>query len=246
MKFSVCIAVYNGEEYLKKQLVSILEQLNINDEVIIVNDKSSDNSLHVIHSFCDKRIKVLNNVINLGVVHSFERAINQASGDIIFLSDQDDIWMPGKIEVISKYMMESQCRAVVSDALVIDGQEEVICDSYFTLRQSGPGIWKNFYRNSYIGCCMAIRSDVKPFILPFPKSIPMHDAWIGMVCDLLGEVKFLPEQLVAYRRHLANQSELQGKDWNKMVRKRFIWLKLMVVELPKLWLKIILNKITCA
>ncbi len=246
MKFSVCIAVYNGEEYLKQQLVSILEQLNIDDEVIVVNDKSSDDSMNIINSLCDKRITVINNETNLGVVRSFEKALNQTSGDIIFLSDQDDIWMPGKIEVISKYMMESQCRAVVSDALVIDGQEEVICDSYFTLRQSGPGIWKNFYRNSYIGCCMAIRSDVKPFILPFPKSIPMHDAWIGMVCDLLGEVKFLPKQLVAYRRHLANQSELQGKDWNKMIHKRFIWLRLMAVELPKLWLKIILNKIICA
>ena len=246
MKFSVCIAVYNGEEYLKQQLISILEQLNIDDEVIVVNDKSSDDSLNIINLLCDKRITVINNETNLGVVRSFEKALIQTSGDIIFLSDQDDIWMPRKIEVISKYMMESQCRAVVSDALVIDGQEEVICDSYFTLRQSGPGIWKNFYRNSYIGCCMAIRSDVKPFILPFPKSIPMHDAWIGMVCDLLGEVKFLPEQLVSYRRHLANQSELQGKDWNKMIYKRFVWLRLMAVELPKLWLKIILNKIICA
>ncbi len=246
MKFSVCIAVYNGEEYLKKQLISILRQLSINDEVIVVNDKSSDSSLDIINSLCDKRITVLNNITNLGVIRSFEKAIDQASGDIIFLSDQDDVWMPDKIQVISKYMLESQCCAVVSDALVIDSQEEVICDSYFTLRKSGPGIWKNFYRNSYIGCCMAIRSDVKPFILPFPKSIPMHDAWIGMVCDLLGEVKFLPEQLVAYRRHLANQSELQGKDWNKMIHKRFIWLKLMVFELPKLWLKIILNKIACA
>jgi glycosyltransferase involved in cell wall biosynthesis len=238
MKCSVCMAVYNGEEYLKKQLVSILEQLNIEDEIIIVNDASTDNSLCVINSFCDQRIKVINNINNLGVIRSFEKALNQTSGDIIFLADQDDIWTPGKVDETIEYMMKFQCNAVVSDALVIDDQGEIICDSYFTLRQSGPGIWKNFYRNSYIGCCMAIRSDVKPFILPFPKSIPMHDAWIGMVCDFLGEVKFVPKQLVAYRRHLANQSELQGKDWNKMINKRFIWLKLMSIELPKLWLKI--------
>jgi glycosyltransferase involved in cell wall biosynthesis len=238
MKTSVCMAVCNGQRYLENQLSSILEQLNSDDEVIIVDDCSTDDSLSIIDSFSDLRIKVISNSSNLGVIRSFEKALNNTTGDIIFFSDQDDIWLPGKVETVSNYMEQSQYCAVVSNALVIDEDDKIIHDSYFFIRKIGsPGVWKTFYRNNYIGCCMAIRSSIKPLILPFPDSIPMHDIWIGIVCDFIGEVKFIQKPLVAYRRHLHNQTALSGNDWVKIIRKRFVLLILMFTKLPSLWLQ---------
>lgn len=238
MKTSVCMAVYNGQRYLEKQLSSILEQLGNNDEVIIVNDCSTDNSLSIIDSFLDLRVKVISNSRNLGVIRSFEKALNNTTGDIIFFSDQDDIWLPGKVKAVTDCMKQSQCCAVVSNALVIDKDEKIINDSYFAVRKiGGPGLWKSFYRNNYIGCCMAISSRIKPLILPFPDSIPMHDIWIGMVCDFLGEVRFIQKPLVAYRRHAYNQTTLSGKDWIKITKKRFVLLTLICAKFPSLWLQ---------
>lgn len=238
MKSSVCMAVYNGEKYLQQQLSSILEQLEKEDEVIIINDCSTDNSLSIISSFSDPRIQVISNSNNLGVISSFEKALNNAAGDIIFFSDQDDIWLPGKVKTVTDCMKHYQCCAVVSNALVIDEDEKIIHNSYFSIRKIGsPGVWKSFYRNNYIGCCMAICSSIKPLVLPFPDSIPMHDIWIGMVCDFLGEVKFIQSPLVAYRRHSYNQTALSGNDWIKTIKKRFILLVLMFTKLPSLWLQ---------
>jgi glycosyltransferase involved in cell wall biosynthesis len=237
IKVSVCMAVYNGEKYLQQQLASILNQLEAGDEVIIINDKSPDSSLSIINSFADPRITVFTNPENLGVVHSFEKALNKSTGDIIFFSDQDDIWLPGKVQAVKECITESNCYAVVSNAIVINDIEKVVHDSYFEYRKSGPGVLKNFYRNSYLGCCMAIHSSIKPFILPFPKTIPMHDEWIGMVSDFLGEVKFIPEPLIAYRRHSFNQTPLSGDNLKKTISKRFTLLKIMLTELPSLWLK---------
>jgi glycosyltransferase involved in cell wall biosynthesis len=238
MKTSVCMAVYNGQKYLEKQLFSILEQLDSDDEVIIVNDYSTDNSLDIIDSFSDLRIKLISNSSNLGVIRSFEKALNNTTGDIIFFSDQDDIWLPGKVKTVTDCMKQSQCCAVVSDALVIDKDETIIHDSYFVIRKIvGPGVWKSFYRNNYIGCCMAICSSIKPLVLPFPDFIPMHDIWIGIVCDFLGEVKFIHKPLIAYRRHGYNQTPLSGNDWGKIIKKRFVLLILIFTKLPPLWLK---------
>ena len=95
---SVCMASFNGNKYIKKQLDSILSQLGIDDEVIIVDDASEDDTVSTIMNFNDPRIKLFENENNTGVIASFERSITLAKGEIIFLSDQDDIWLPNKIQ----------------------------------------------------------------------------------------------------------------------------------------------------
>ncbi|MDD2285775.1 MAG: glycosyltransferase family 2 protein [Paludibacter sp.] len=214
------MAVYNGEKFLKEQLESILCQLSRSDEVIIVDDKSTDSSLKIIRSFQDKRIKIFSNEKNIGVIKSFERAIEKASGDFIFLSDQDDVWMPDKVTTMIAAFDSPKILGVVSDAVVVGPCLEILNDSFFSLRKSGPGLVKNFYKNSFVGCCMAIKKETKKLILPFPKLISMHDEWIGFVLSISGKVKFIPEKLIMYRRHGNNATFLKNKNIIFTIKKR--------------------------
>ena len=105
LKISVCIASYNGEKYIKEQLNSILCQLEERDEVIISDDSSTDNTVQIIESFKDKRIKIFREQKFKSPIYNFENAISKATGDIIFLSDQDDIWHKAKVHKIKQYFL---------------------------------------------------------------------------------------------------------------------------------------------
>ena len=101
---SVCIATYNGEKYIREQLDSILPQLGLDDEVIISDDSSTDNTLKIIEEYNDCRIKIFSNNKFYSPILNFENALKKAQGDFIFLSDQDDIWKSNKVEVVMKYL----------------------------------------------------------------------------------------------------------------------------------------------
>jgi glycosyltransferase involved in cell wall biosynthesis len=234
MKASVCLTLFNGERYVGQQISSILSELRLDDEVIVVNDCSPDSSSSIVNSFEDPRIKVVDNTVNLGVIRSIERAIQIATGDIIFLADQDDIWLPGKVETILEAFRVTKSWGIVSNALLIDSQGHNTGQTHFAVRNSGSGVMKNWWRNGYVGCCMAFDSKIKPLILPFPADIPMHDTWIGSVCDFIQRVEFIPEPLVAYRRHGTNSTELVGSDPILMLKKRLLWLKIMAQHFPRI------------
>lgn len=219
---SVCLATYNGENYVREQLCSVLLQLEPIDEVVISDDGSTDHTLAVIASFNDSRIRVLNSEGKLGVVRNFERALRAARGDLIFLCDQDDVWLPDKVE---------RCRIglkdfplIVTDCSVVDGNLAILSSSFFRLRSSGPGVLHNLWKNSYLGCCMAFRRELLEIALPFPRLIPMHDMWLGMLAEIHGGTCFIPEQLLLYRRHGRNASDAGGKSkarFSKMIADRF-------------------------
>lgn len=201
---SVCIATFNGEKFIPEQLNSILPQLNDEDEIIISDDSSTDNTINIIKSYKDNRIKILSNNKFHSPVLNFENAIKQAKGEFIFLCDQDDVWLPNKIMVMKEYL--KKYTLVVSDCNIVDTNLNIIEKSFFKLNKSYPGFWKNLYRNSYIGCCMAFRKEILAHILPFPHNIPMHDIWIGLLAELNGNVHFIDEPLMLYRRHGNNAS----------------------------------------
>lgn len=200
---SVCIATYNGEEYIEKQINSILVQLKNNDEIIISDDSSTDNTLDVIKSFNDERIKIFPNNKFYSPIFNFENALKQAKGDYIFLSDQDDIWLDNKVSKMVEAL--KQYSLVVSDCYVVDKDCNIIRDSFF-LKQPTPGILKNIIKNNYIGCCMAFRREVLTKALPFPKQIAMHDIWLGLCGSLYYKAIFIPDKLILYRRHGNNAS----------------------------------------
>lgn len=199
---SVCIATYNGDKYIYQQLASILKQLKENDEIIISDDSSTDKTLQIINDFNDRRIKVYPDNKFYSSIFNFENALKKATGEMIFLSDQDDIWEDNKVERICKLLKKYDL--VVSDCITIDEEGRVTNDSFFKIRNSGKGILKNLYKNTYLGCCMAFNQKILKKALPFPKYIPMHDIWVGIVSELYGESYFCNEKLIKYRRHLNN------------------------------------------
>lgn len=207
---SVCVATYNGEKYIKEQLESILKQLGSDDEVIISDDGSTDSTLEAINSLCEPRIHVYQNAGRHGVLHNFENALQQAAGDYIFLSDQDDLWIEGKVARCLREFQHYSVDLVLHNAKIVDVNNNIICNSFFKLRNSRPGFLVNLYKNSYMGCCMAFRREILAYVLPFPQ-VAMHDLWIGLSVEKRGSVRLIEEPLILYRRHDQNVSSTGEK-----------------------------------
>ncbi len=200
---TVCIATYNGARFIEQQIRSILPQLEENDEIIVSDDGSTDNTISLISAISDHRIKT---VINNGEKHSpttnFENALKYAKGDYIFLSDQDDIWMPQKVKKMMCIFKQGGYECVVSDAMVTDAKGNITSHSLFNIMHvKHSRIYNLFAYNGYTGCCMAFSRNVLEKSLPFPKDIPMHDIWIGNVAAFFFNVGFINEPLIMFRRH---------------------------------------------
>jgi glycosyltransferase involved in cell wall biosynthesis len=208
-KISVAIATFNGEKYIKNQITSILNQLDENAEIIVSDDGSTDKTIEILHSFNDARVKVFSNSKKKGPIFNFENALKKTSGDIIFLSDQDDVWLPGKVNTTRKYLTEYDL--VVSDCKIVDDDLCVLYDSMYAIHNSGKGVYKNLVANTYLGCCMAFNKKLLELALPFPKRIPMHDIWLGFIADIFFSPIFIPDKLVMYRRHEKNLTSTASK-----------------------------------
>jgi len=199
---SVCIPTFNGASYIGEQLESILSS-SLVTEIIISDDGSLDNTLEIVKSFNDRRIKVVQGP-KLGLVSNYESLFLLATGEYIFLSDQDDIWLPDKVNVMLLKLQEVDL--VVCNCKVVDAHLNLLHPSFFALRHSGPGLVRNLWRNSYLGCCIGFRSSLLRHALPFPPRLPMHDWWLGLIAEAFGRVAFIDQPLMMYRRHGANVS----------------------------------------
>lgn len=204
---SVCMATYNGEKYLRKQLESILKQLGECDEVIISDDMSEDKTLEIVRSFDDKRIKIVLHEENHGFTSNFENAIKRASGDYIFLADQDDEWCDNKVSIMLQYLKDYDF--VVSDCITVNEIGEVLDESRFRKFKLKNSFWSVMIKNRFIGCCMAFNRSVLNAILPFPNRTDLveHDTWIVSVALLRFKVKLIDEPLIKYCRHGDNASD---------------------------------------
>jgi glycosyltransferase involved in cell wall biosynthesis len=228
-KISVCIATYNGGSYITNQLCSILPQLQQDDEIIISDDSSSDNTLELIKKLDDKRVKIFKNQKFNNPIFNFENALVHAIGDIIFLADQDDVWMPNKVKTMLTYLENSDL--VLSDCTVVSEHDELLFSSFFEKNNSQAGLFKNLVNNSYMGCCMAFNRRILTKALPFPSDIPMHDWWIGLIAERFGKVFFCDKKLIAYRRHSNNASVSGGNSrysWLKKMQFRIVMIKNLV------------------
>lgn len=205
MKISVCMATYNGEKYIFEQINSILSQLNSNDELIISDDNSTDNTINVIKYFQDNRIKLFINQKRIGVISNFENALIKASGDYIFLSDQDDVWLPNKINIMIDYLQTYDL--VIANVILVNSSLSIIKKKFWENQKVIGCFFNNLYKNPYLGCSMAFRNEILKYTLPFPKNIPMHDIWIGLCTQIFSKKCFYINQpLMYYRRHGNNLS----------------------------------------
>jgi len=201
-KVSVAMAVYNGEKYLQQQIDSIVLQLGTQDELVISYNESIDNTYAIINRYKKeyKNIKVVK-CGQKGVISNFNNAIQNCTGDVIFLADQDDVWLPTKISKVLDCMYVNGVDLVVHDCDIVDSDLISYGKSLFGVRNAHSGKIYNLCKNCYQGSCIAFKSDFVNKICPIPNDIAMHDQWIGMVMESCGKVFFLKEKLILYRRH---------------------------------------------
>lgn len=219
MKVSVALCTFNGEKYIVEQLDSILNQTKPVDEIVICDDISTDETQNIINKYCNKFPNIIKfhiNETNLRSVKNFEKAISICTGDIIFLSDQDDQWLPDKVEeIVRHFELNPQISVVATNGNCINDNSELIEDF---LVWDVPQLFidnkihLDFYYliscffNIATGATMAIRGKFIKECMPFPI-IPNfhHDEWIARVACSKGQFSFLSKKYINYRIHEAQQ-----------------------------------------
>ncbi|MCQ2106364.1 MAG: glycosyltransferase family 2 protein [Fibrobacter sp.] len=215
------MATYNGARYIRQQLESILLQLpgsptdNSLAEVIVSDDGSTDETLRIIQELGDARVRILPAGSRLGPIYNFERALREAKGDVIFLSDQDDIWLPGKVHAMLEALGYDGSTfgpvaplLAIHDANIIDGEGAQMAGSMWQTRPYKAGVFSNWLKNSFSGCCMSFRRELLASALPFPKDLPMHDQWLGILAERRSSVVAVHRPLIGYRVHTSNATNL--------------------------------------
>jgi glycosyltransferase involved in cell wall biosynthesis len=196
---SVVLATCQGERFIGEQLDSILSQLAPQDEVIVSDDASTDRTLEIIAGRGDSRVLVFAHATRVGYIANFQRAIQASRGDTIFFSDQDDIWLPGKVTTLEAQLRTSRC--VASDAIVVDDRLRTLHGSYFEWRGTrGFSRLSIYLKPPIVGATVACQGEYLRTLLPFPPGIP-HDFWVtfNAACD--GALAVVRTPLILYRRH---------------------------------------------
>lgn len=215
MKISVALAAYKGEQYIAEQLDSILKQLGENDEIIVSDDYPQGKTRDEVLKFQDRRIRYIEGK-GEGVVKNFENALNACTGDVIFLCDQDDVWLPDKVESVMKEI-QNGADLVLHDAAVADSALNITEPSYFAVHGSNASFFGNIIRNSFVGCCMAFKKETLLASLPFPKGLAMHDWWIALVAmKKKQKVVLLDKPLIKWRRHDSTVTGGKTSLWQKI------------------------------
>lgn len=223
MKTSCVLALYNGSKYISEMLHSIINQSVKVDEIIIVDDASTDNSLEIVNEIIyyhsDQNIKLILNNINLGVVKTFERALKESCGELIFLADQDDVWIENKVGVILAHATNNpEIDLFYSDGYIVN---ENLCNitlisSHFYLDyiyKSKKRIRLAYELGNFVpGCTMALRRTFVDSHLPIPQNIiSLHDGWFAHIAHFKNTSFYINEKLIKYRQHENNYSGTKKK-----------------------------------
>jgi glycosyltransferase involved in cell wall biosynthesis len=207
------MCTYNGAEFLPAQLESIIGQSRKPDEIVVCDDGSRDET----RSLIPDNVILHENEQNLGTVKNFEKAIGLCTGDVIVLSDQDDVWREDKLQLIEEaFSSKPNVGLVFSDAEIVDEQlnpsgrrmwDEVGFDSHKRkLVARGRALDVLITGWTVSGATMAFRSRYAKLALPIPTTIPMiHDGWIALTVAAVSDVAMIDEPLIKYRQHQRQQ-----------------------------------------
>jgi glycosyltransferase involved in cell wall biosynthesis len=231
LRVSVALCAYNGAPFIAAQLESILNQTRRPDEIIVSDDGSQDETLSIARGIAARYpsvVRVTQNSHRLGVIKNFESTLRQTNGDIIFLSDQDDVWFENRMErMLPPFEASGNTALVYCDAQLVDQQLRPLGRSVFQARAEMHLATRHAARDvvrgvdiGVLGSMMAMRATLKPFVLPIEEVWGAHDHWIIFIAHALGGVRVVAEPLMCYRRHEFNVRDaysrtLDGQWWRE-------------------------------
>lgn len=196
---SVVVATCNGERFIEQQISSLLEIIGENDEIVVGDDASTDQTIDKILKINDNRIRIIRFENRVGYQKNFERAIFESRGEYIFFSDQDDVCLSERYSNSLEALKTFGC--VVGDAVVTDEFLVPSTLSYFKQRRvKNFNVWRLFTKPCAIGATMACTRKFLISALPFPKDVP-HDFWLSLLASSRGELAVVFVPFILYRRH---------------------------------------------
>ncbi len=217
MKISIAMATYNGEKYLQEQLDSFVNQTRLPDELVVSDDCSRDRTIQIIQEFSKTapfEVILNRNSETLGYAGNFNKALELTSGDLVFLSDQDDVWFPNKLKRIEEETYLSDAMLIMNDAALTD---ENLNDLRLTkMGQIRSGDFKESF--FVMGCCAAIKREFLDLALPIPNGYPAHDSWLVGLAQRVGKKAIIDETLQFYRRYGTNESKFIANRTSRISR----------------------------
>lgn len=244
-QIDVLLATYNGDKFLKEQIDSILNQTYQDIRLVISDDMSRDSTRDIIRAYekKDKRVEVHLQKENLGYIKNFEYLLKQVKNNIYMLSDQDDVWLPDKIEQSYLEMQKENADLVFGDLRVVNEKLETIYESFGDFMKLNRKISKcfgtqemNYLYNCVTGCTILSKKKYIDSILPLPNKSKYvaHDHWIALAVGKQGKLVYMPECHILYRQHENNEigTDKISHGFTKVeeVRDLFIRVKLGVFE----------------
>ncbi len=232
MKICITLATYNGEKYLAQMLDSLVAQTKQADVIIAVDDGSKDSTYEILERYKDKLpLEITKFEKNRGHRASFSTALEKASklladDDLIFLADQDDIWLPNKLEVMSQKIDDNSM--IFGDAEIIDG-DGVVTDSSWRKKAcivehlSQQALLTGY--TSVTGCMVAFKARLLKTVLPIPQDVPVHDQWITLCATAENGYRAIADKVIQYRIHGNNAIGEGNKTWSEKLQTNLQWAK---------------------
>ena len=233
MKIEILMATYNGSRFIKQQLDSVLCQTNTNWVLKIRDDGSTDDTLALIKEYqlnYPNKIEIIDdNKGNIGIVNNYSTLLLSSSADYIMFCDQDDVWLPFKIEKTLNKMLETEKNnngkpvLVHTDMKVVDSNLTLVSDSFFEYQNLKPcknNINNLLVQNNVTGCTIMINKQLRDkFKLPFSSDVIMHDWFIALNAAIFGIIAFIPEATLLYRQHESNSIGAKGYNFSYVIKK---------------------------
>jgi len=241
----ILLSTYNGEKYITQQLQSLFDQTVDDWTLWIRDDGSTDNTVAIIETFQQQfpnKIKILqDNKGNVGSTRSFELLLEQSNNAYIMFCDQDDVWLPTKIEHSLQKMHELEKKhqpiVVFSDLQIVDSELQLIHPSFLEQNKLRMDIATQFkyicVANCVAGCTILMNREAKKQVLPFPAEIPMFDWWIAAKIARIGILDYIPDATILYRQHASNVCGTHTVSYTHYI-KRLCHIPKMLQEYQKL------------